>query len=604
MGDTMIDLLEQAADLHHKGYTFLDASLNARPWTFAEMVRETQARAEGMRELGLRAGDRVGLVAPDPEDFVFGFLAAIQAGVMPVPMYPPFALDRLDAYVDQAARILEVAQARALFTTKSIGSLLWSLVSKVPSLETVHALEKLRNRRPPRQFEPHRPRPEDPCFLQFTSGSTSTPKGVMVSHENLVANATAIMKDGVNADPEKDHGVSWLPLYHDMGLIGFVVSPMLQQIRVTFIPTELFVRRPNVWMETIHAQRGTITFAPNFAFGLAAKRISKSKLAELDLSCLRVVGCGAEPINPDTLRLFQNTFSAAGLRPEAIMPAYGMAEATLAITFDTLDAPFSTLRLDRSVYESERRAVVAGPDVPEERVMELVSCGRAFPGHRVGVRDDDGSLLEEGQVGELVLRGPSNTAGYYRSPEATAALLQDGWLHTGDLGFILDGEVYVSGRKKDMIILNGRNHYPQSIEWELERIEGIRKGNVVAFGIAGSNSEEVVIAAETRSEDLDQLRRTVKKQVHDAFGVRPRDVVLLPPGSLPKTSSGKLQRRKAKDLYEEASLGSEGNRTIGSAASRWAIARHVTASAVARLTHGVRGKRASGERANKDEHRE
>ncbi|MGF1511226.1 MAG: fatty acyl-AMP ligase [Myxococcota bacterium] len=608
MDDTLIDVLDRAKGRTHKGYTFLDGKLEPRRWTFAQLVEEADRRALVLRDMGLEPGDRMGLIAADAEHFVCSFLGAIRAGILPVPMYPPFALDRLDAYIDQAARILDVAGAKVLVTNHTVSHLVWSLVSRVSSLRTVQTLERLRRQAQTVKttvgFQPFEASPDDPCFLQFTSGSTSQPKGVVVTHRNLVANAHAIMRDGVNADPEDDHGVSWLPLFHDMGLIGFVVAPLLQQIRVTFIPTELFVRRPSVWMETIHRVRGTISFAPNFAFGLAAKRVTEARLKELDLSCLRVVGCGAEPINPATLQSFVGTFSRAGLAPEAVMPAYGMAEATLAITFDRLDRPFKSVPFQKHALQTDRRAIPVEAGAPPEDTAELVSCGKPFPGHAVAVMDDEGRQLEEGEVGEIALKGPSNTPGYFNDPDATERLLRDGWLYTGDLGFIVDGEVYISGRKKDMIILNGRNHYPQSIEWELERIDGIRKGNVVAFGVAQDHAEDLIVAAETRSEDHDGLKRRMKSLLQSAFGVRPKEVLLLPPGSLPKTSSGKLQRSKARALYEKAALGGEGDRSVGSGASGWALARHVTASAVARLTHGVRATRASAEPPNKDEHRD
>ncbi|MEM1025528.1 MAG: fatty acyl-AMP ligase [Myxococcota bacterium] len=595
MAQTLTEALLSAAPLTHKGYTFLDGKLEERPWTFQGLAAEAERRARHFQRLGLCRGDRVAMVIPDGEDFVLTFFGVIRAGGVPVPMYPPLALNRIDAYVASAQRILQTAGARLLVTNQTIGGLIWSLVGSVDSLEDVVQVERLRKldeqALPP--FEDPQLRPEDVCFLQFTSGSTSAPKGVQVTHASLMANAHAIMKDGISADAEVDHGVSWLPLYHDMGLIGFVVSPLVAQIRVTFIPTELFVKRPNVWMKTVDEVRGTISFAPNFAFGLAAKRASRMKVDALDLSCLRVVGCGAEPINPRTLEAFIDTFAPAQLNPAAVMPAYGMAEATLAITFDGLEERFRALRIDRARYERESVAVPASEDARPDEYLELVDCGLPFPGHEVGVMDDDDRLLEEGQVGEIVLKGPSNAAGYHDNPDASADLFRSGWLHTGDLGFKKDGCLFISGRKKDLIILNGRNYYPQSIEWELENVEGIRKGNVVAFGVTGERSEELVVVAETRSEDRVSLAQAVRQHLTDALSLRPRDIVLLGPGSLPKTSSGKLQRRRAKTLYESSELGQEGNRTIGSAASRWSLAKHVASSAATRLVRSVKPGRRS-----------
>ena len=593
MADTLTDALRSAATVTRKGYTFLDGNLAPRAWSFAQMAAEAERRARHFQYLGLRKGDRVGMVVPDGEDFVLTFFGAIRAGLVPVPMYPPLALNRIDAYVQSAERILKTAGAQLLVTNQTIGNLIWSLVGRVPSLQDVLTVERLRrlDEASLAPFEDPELEDEDVCFLQFTSGSTSAPKGVQVTHASLMANARAIMRDGVGVDADADHGVSWLPLYHDMGLIGFVVSPLFAQIQITFIPTELFVKRPNVWMKTVDEVRGTITFAPNFAFGLAAKRAARAKVEEMDLSCLRVVGCGAEPINPRTLDAFIDAFAPARLNPAAVMPAYGMAEATLAITFDGLGARFRTLRIDRSRYEAESRAFPASEELSHEECLELVDCGAPFPEHKVGIMDDDGALLSEGYVGEVVLKGPSNARGYHDDEEATSDLFRSGWLHTGDLGFMKNGRLFISGRKKDLIILNGRNYYPQSIEWELENVDGIRKGNVVAFGLQGERTEELVVVAETRAEDLDALRQAVRKHLTDTLSLRPRDIVLLGPGSLPKTSSGKLQRRRAKALYEQDELGRQGNRTIGSAASRWALAKHVASSTATRLVRSVKANR-------------
>jgi fatty-acyl-CoA synthase len=429
---------------------------------------------------------------------------------------------------------------------------------------------------------------DDTCFLQFTSGSTAAPKGVMVTHRNLVANAHAIVRDGLRFEPGRDRGVTWLPLYHDMGLIGFVLAPLLHRIPVVFIQTLSFVKRPSLWMETISKHRGTLTFGPNFAFAVAAKHAARQAPGSWDLSCLRVVGCGAEPIQAGTLRRFVEAHAAFGLDPRAVMPSYGMAEGTLALSFDRLDAPFRTVVIDRAAYERDAQAVpVAGAEIGRDRT-ELVACGRTFPGHRLAIMGQDGSILPERAVGEIVFRGPSVTAGYFGNQEATRAGFRDGWLHTGDLGFLLDGELYVSGRQKDLIILNGRNYYPQAIEWEVERVAGIRKGNVVAFAVAGQDSERLIVAAETALagvEDLALLLHAVKAQVAAELGLAVGEVVLLSPGALPKTSSGKVQRRLTGAEYERGTLGRRGSRLSQERAPWLGVVRHLAAGALARLRH-------------------
>ncbi len=594
MSKTLIDVLRATSDIDHRGYNFLDESLEPRPWSFAELNAEAERRARYFQSLGLGKGERIGLVLPDGQDFVLTFLGAVRAGLVPVPMYPPLALGKLDAYIESAKRILGISRARILVTSRKLAPLVWSLVRSVSSLEDILSADQVAQgaQTVARPFEDPGLGPEDPCFLQFTSGSTSDPKGVVVSHGNLVANARAIMVDGVASNGESDLGVSWLPLYHDMGLIGFVVAPLVTQVGVVFIPTLNFIKAPNCWAETISKYRGTITFAPNFAFGLAARRLNARRAESLDLSSLRVVGCGAEPINANTMRAFVDAFAPTGLDPNAVMPAYGMAEATLAITFDRLDQPIRTLRIDREAYEEHKRVQIS--DAPN--AFELVSCGRPFPDHEVEIMGDDGRPVEEGQVGEIVLRGPSNTSGYFENLDATRAMLREGWLHTGDLGFKFDGDLYISGRIKDLIILNGRNYYPQAIEWEAEQVEGVRRGNVVAFAVPGRQSEELVLVAETRSTETAELNKSIKSRIHEAFGIRARDIVLVEPGVLPKTSSGKLQRRKTRNMYETETLGEEGARSADSTATKFTLARHVTASAVARITHTVRRRSRSNRR--------
>ena len=594
MSETINALLQGAASVEDRGFTFLTDDLRERTWSFAQLQEETLRRGRYLRSLGLERGDRVAMVVPDGQEFVLSFLGAVQAGIVPVPMYPPLALGKLDTYVETARKIIDTSGAKALLTSKQTAPILWSLVGKVPSLEAVHTVEKMAEHDPrsvKSSLDDLTIRSEDTCFLQFTSGSTSDPKGVVVTHANLVANARAIMLDGLDAFGERgDKGVSWLPLYHDMGLIGFVIAPLLTTVPIVFIPTLTFVKRPHVWMSTISKHRATITFAPNFAFGLAAKRATPKRLEGLDVSSLRIVGCGAEPINAATMRNFTETFAPAGFRPEALMPAYGMAEATLAIAFDDLTRPITTLRIDRDAYEAERQAIPTDTDDPARRI-ELVSCGRTFADHELGIMDANGELLPEGQVGEIVFSGPSVAAGYFRNEAATAASIVGKWLHTGDLGFIHDGEIYVSGRMKDLIILNGRNYYPQSIEWEVEHVEGVRRGNVVAFSTKGDDSEQLIVVAETKLREGDEksaLDETVRQKLQAALGVRARTVELLPPGALPKTSSGKLQRAKTKRMFEDGTLGREGVRTLGSNAARLALAKHLATSAVARLGHEMK----------------
>lgn len=594
MAETLIDVLHDARAIDHKGYTFLDSALKPTEWTFKALSAEADRRARVFFSLGLKTGDRVAMVIPEGETFVLSFFGLVRAGMVPVPMYPPLALGQIDSYAENARRIMDAGKATALLTTKQVAPLLWGLLKTVPSLDQIIKAEDLEGKAAEAEqakLDAVSVSPDDLCFLQFTSGSTASPKGVIVTHRNLIANAHAIMFDGLNSDKDTDKGVSWLPLYHDMGLIGFVIAPIQNEIPVVFIPTLRFIKSPRVWLDTIHKYRGTITFAPNFAFGLAAKRATDKQLAELDLSCLRVLGCGAEPINPALMRQFVETFAPVGFKEEALMPAYGMAEATLAISFDSLEAPIQCRTLDREQYETEKLAVLVDPDDAEAMKdgYELVSCGRTFPKHEVGIMHEDGSLLSEGQVGEIVVKGPSITTGYFENPEASENLLEGGWLHTGDLGFTLEGNLYISGRLKDVLIINGRNYHPQSVEWEIEQIDGVRKGNVVAFATDQDRGESFVIVAELRRDATDEaaITEAIRRRVQDVLGIVPDVVELLAAGRLPKTSSGKLQRAKTKQFYQKGLLHGAGSREMGSNATRLKLASHVAKGAVAKVQHSL-----------------
>ena len=584
MTATIFEAIANARNVTDRGFTFLDGAQNESAYTFERLSEAAERRGRQLIARGYNKGDRIGLVIPDNEEFVLTFLGAVSAGIVPVPMYPPLALGKLDSYLQSAAGILRASEARAVVTSKKVSPILWSILDKVDTLEDLLVVDKLAATTPA-PATPVDITPDDPCFLQFTSGSTSDPKGVVVTHGNLAANAKAIMYDGLHCDAETDKGVSWLPLYHDMGLIGFVIAPLLATVPIVFIQTLSFVKRPNLWMDVVNRYRGTITFAPNFAFALAAKRATRQVTKEgFDLSCLRVVGCGAEPINPTTIRKFVDAYAPAKLNEHAIMPCYGMAEATLAMSFEPLTEPLFTTTIDRDAYENEDKVKPANGGA----ALELVSCGRTFPGHAIGIMGPGDALVEDGKVGEIVFRGPSVTAGYFKNDAASQETIRDGWLHTGDLGFIVDGRVYVSGRMKDLIILNGRNYYPQSIEWEVEQITGVRKGNVVSFSIRADVTEKLVVVAESKTADKDALASTIKTAINSALGLKVDDVVVVPAGALPKTSSGKLQRRKTKSQYEDGTLGLEGIRTMGKNATRRTLARHITISFFARVRHRMR----------------
>ena len=558
-------------------FVFQDLKGEETSYTFVDVEAHTARRAAALQSLGLEKGDRVGLIVIEPEDFVLTFLACLRVGVVPVPLYPPLSFGNLDAYAERTAKVLDSSGAKLLIASGKLQNVLWGLVDKVPSLQKLLPVEKLREA----QGTPSYPtiEPEDLAFLQYTSGSTADPKGVMVTHASLVANSKGIIHEGLRLDPTKgDKGVSWLPLYHDMGLIGFVIAPICHGVPVVFIPTLRFIKRPSVWLDTVHRHRATASFAPNFAYALATRRVKDSDLEKWDLSCLRVLGCGAEPIQAETMRAFTKKFhDACGLPTTAIMPAYGMAEATLAITLKPAPEEMVTLTIDAEHF-SETGEVIEPAE--GKATHEHVACGVPFEGHEVAILDADGNRLGELQEGELCHRGPSVTPGYFQNPEATAAAYKDGWLHTGDLGFIKDGQVFVTGRIKDLIIVNGRNVHPQAVEWAAAEVEGIRRGNVVAFSVPGATGEELVVVCETKldEEEYGRLDEEVRRAVQRELSLSAAAVVFLRPGSLPKTSSGKLQRRKTRDEYMRGTLGTAGSRAFGSTGSKRTLAKHVVSS--------------------------
>jgi fatty-acyl-CoA synthase len=464
-----------------------------------------------------------------------------------VPIYPRLGFKASDGYVDTVAHITNAAGSAAIVTTEQQEPHVRDAMSRCPSVTQLIVMKQLAAAAEGDALAAVEIAPDDICFLQFTSGSTSLPKCVVVKHGNLAANCRAFMYEGLQANPEAgDKGISWLPLFHDMGLIGFVFGPLFTDIPVVFLPTSSFARSPRVWLEAAHRHRATLTYAPNIGYALAAKRLKERDLQGLDLSCLRVAGCGAEPIQVATLRAFADKLAPTGFKPEYLLPCYGMAEGTLAISFTKLT---DTVHADHVSAEA-LQAGKATPAVGDAAANDIVCCGKPFEDHEVRIVDDSGNVLGERQVGQIITRGPSVCGSYYENPEASAESFKPGgWLFTGDLGYLANGELYICGRLKDVIIVRGRNFYPQDIEWCVAHIEGTRRDNVVAFGVTEDGEEKLVIVAETSRMQAKALREEIPKRVLDEIGLQPFKVELVALGTLPKTSSGKPQRRKTKALW-------------------------------------------------------
>ncbi len=547
------------------------------PITYGRLWEESAAIAGGLVARGVAHGDTVALMLPTSVDFLRTFMGALTARAIPVPIYPPARLDRLPEYADRQAAILVDAGTRLLVTdsrARPVGRL---LRTGLPGLAEVLTADELSVSGRP--FAVAQGDGGDPALIQYTSGSTGRPKGVLLTHDNLLANIQAIAV-GLALAPT-DVGVSWLPLYHDMGLIGSWLMCLYHGIPLTLLPPTAFLARPERWLWAIHERRATLSAAPNFAYELCARRLSEQVLSGLDLSSWRVALNGAEAVSPGTLRRFAARFRPHGFHPEALLPAYGLAECSVALALPPASRGPRVDHVARLPFEREGSVRPASPG--DADALEFVSVGRELPGHEVRIVDEASAEVDERVVGRLVFRGPSMTNGYYRNADATAAIaLPGGWLDSGDLAYRADGEIYVCGRRKDLIIKAGRNLVPEEVEDVAADVDGIRRGCVAAFGVARAElgTEALVIVAETRVGDptlRGPLADRVAARVAEMVGVPPDQIVLVEPGAVPKTSSGKLRRSATRDLFLSGMLGRPLRTTP------WQRVRLVTAAGFERL---------------------
>jgi 1-acyl-sn-glycerol-3-phosphate acyltransferase len=524
-----------------------------REVTYGLLLERARRIAGAFHERGVRDGERVALMLPTGCDFLAAFMGVLLAGAVPVPLYPPMRLDRLAEYARRQAAILKDADSRLLVTFTKVMPIAAMLKNTVTTLKGVVTTEELD--REGVVFPAIVGRGSSPALIQYTSGSTGEPKGVLLSHDNLLANIRAIAR-GVALQPT-DVGVSWLPLYHDMGLIGSWLFCMDQGVPFVLLSPNAFLARPERWLWAIHERRATLSAAPNFAFELCLRKIPEAACEGLDLSIWRCALNGAEAVSPDTLERFARRFARHGFRREAFMPVYGLAESTVALCFPPLDRGPKVEHLQRDPFERLGRAV---PAVEERDAVRFVSVGAPLSSHEVRIVDDDGEPLPERTVGRLVFRGPSAMSGYFGKPESTAQVtLPGGWLDSGDLAFCADGEIFVTGRLKDVIVRAGRNLVPQEIEEAASSVEGIRKGCVAAFGVPRQElgTEGLVVVAETlvRGEDeRARLEAAVIGRITAAVDAPPDAVLLVPPGTVPKTSSGKVRRSEARARYVSGAL--------------------------------------------------
>ncbi len=542
------------------GARFLDRRGEASFHSYAAVFEAASRAAGALVARGLEPGDRVAILLPTSLEFLSTFLGVQLAGGVPAALYPPVRLGRLDEYFARTARMLDLIGARFLVTDRRIRQVVGPAVEPVRSLAgSIDAADLAAGGR----WSPPRVDPDAPAFLQFSSGTTGRPKAVIVSHRNALANLAMIDSffGGLTPEESERGGVCWLPLYHDMGLLGCMLQGLYHPGTMTYLGPEVFVTRPAAWLQALSRYRALVSPAPNFAYGLCAARVRDADMEGVDLSNWRFALNGAEPIDIDVMRRFTERFARWGFRPEAMTPVYGLAEAGLAVSFSDPSAPPAVAEFDRGTLAEGRRAA-------RGRGRRLVSVGRPMPGLEIVVRDGEGRAATDGEVGTVTVRGPSITRGYFNDPGGSARAVRDGWLDTGDLGFVADGELFIAGRKKDVVIVRGRNYAPQEIEEPLSPIAGVRAGCVIAVGDAVEGlGEQLVILAErdARVERPDAaIESDIRQRLSEALSLAPDRVLLLAPGTLPRTSSGKLRRRaaleqlRADDLSAPRRLGALG----------------------------------------------
>ena len=539
--------LAEALDYAAKGTT--GCNFHNGRGELTAVLSYTQLRARALEiavrlaGLELPRGSRVALVADTQPDFHVMFFACQYAGLVPVPLPAAVHLGGKSAFVHHLRALLQDCRAQAAYASSDFASFLDEAVQGLDlsvsgTLEAFQALE-------PATDLPEPPSPDELAYLQYTSGSTRFPRGTMITQRAVLSNLAGILQYGVQIR-RGDRYVSWLPFYHDMGLVGLILGPVVSQLSVDYMGTRDFAMRPRLWLELMSRNKATISYSPPFGFALCARRLRPSDVERYDLSAWRVAGVGAEMIRAGWVKQFAEVLAPANFSEKAFLPCYGMAECSLAVSFAPLGQGLEVDRLDAEILASSRRAEPVGDDGQTGRVTEFVNCGRPLPDYEVEIRDESGRALQERNCGTIYLRGPSVMSGYANNPEATQASLSgDGWLNTGDVGYRAGDSLFITGRAKDLLIINGRNIWPQDLEYLAEQQPEVRAEDASAFAIPAEDGTEVaVLVVQCREQDPFRQARLVerlKQKIQSEFGIACL-IELVPLHTLPRTSSGKLSR--------------------------------------------------------------
>ncbi|MBB3102031.1 fatty acyl-AMP ligase [Azomonas macrocytogenes] len=560
---TITDALDYAA-LGETGVNFYDGRCRLTAVVqYAALRRKALDMAKRLCGLGLKKGSRVALVADTNSAFMEVFYGCLYAGLLPVPLPVPSSLGTHDSYVKKLSNFFKSCDAHAVFAPAELVPFAKE-AAKCFDMGFIGSAKELQAGPAP-DILLASVQPDDVAYLQYTSGSTRFPRGVTITHRAAMANLQGMLRDGLGIGPT-DRCVSWLPFYHDMGLVGFVLAPMASQMSVDYLRTQDFAMRPRQWLNLISQNKGTVSFAPPFGYDICSRRLREGEAARFDLSSWRVAGIGAEPIRDEILERFARQFSVSGFDQKSFVPCYGLAESTLGVCFSRRDIGIQVDRINR--WELERTSQALPFDgIDSNAAAVFVNCGSVLPGHELEIRNDSGRVLPERQIGRIMLKGPSLMSGYFQDEDSTQAVLDkaEGWLDTGDLGYLNNGELFITGRRKDLLIVRGRNIWPQDIEYLAESQPEIRPGDVIAFLVPNDTDPEVVVQVQCRITDQEQRERLVQsltRLINGEFGLTSR-VELVPPHSLPRTSSGKPSRAEARKRFLQTQSGCELTLAVG-----------------------------------------